>query len=341
MTAAAGRRQSLLHAYRLRWKRRRFLFRVWRKRRQIAVQSDKTRQIAPGAILAFSTMRNEMLRLPFFLEHYRKLGVDHFLIVDNDSDDGTFEYLTQQSDVSVWRTSHKYRLARFGMDWVGWLLWKYGSDHWCLTVDADELLVYPNVDHRDLKALTSWLDQKGRSSFGAMLLDMYPKGPLEDTTYAQGDDPFSVLNWFDPENYRHQRHPYYGNRWIQGGVRERVFFRDDPTRAPTLNKTPLVRWHWRYAYVSSTHQILPPHLHDVFGRNVTSGALLHTKFLPNIGQKSTEELARKQHFENTERYETYHQRLTRNPVLWHAGSREYVGPEQLVELGLMSKGDWV
>ena len=341
MTAADDRLNSFGHAYRLRWKRRRLLFRIWRKRRQIAVRSDKTKQISPDAILAFATMRNEMLRLPYFLEHYRKLGVDHFLIVDNDSDDGTAEYLAEQPDVSAWHTSHSYRLARFGMDWVGWLLWQYGHGHWCLTVDADELLVYPQSAQRGLQSLTAWLDARGRASFGAMMLDLYPKGPLEDVTYAPGDNPTRVLNWFDVGNYCQQRHPYFGNQWIQGGVRKRVFFRDEPARAPTLNKTPLVRWHWRYAYVSATHQILPRQLHDVFGENIASGALLHTKFLPNIGQKSAEELARKQHFENTARYESYHQQLTLNPVLWHEGSEKYVGTEQLVKLGLISKGDWV
>ena len=55
------------------------------------------------------------------------------------------------------------------MDWLGWLHWKYGHDHWCLTVDADELLVYPHSDTRDLRALTGWLDDQGLPSFGAMM----------------------------------------------------------------------------------------------------------------------------------------------------------------------------
>ena len=335
---------SLWHAYRLRWKRRRFLLRIWRKRRQIALTSDKTQKITDDAILVFATMRNEILRLPYFLEHYRNLGVDHFLIVDNDSDDGTTAYLAGQPDVSLWRTKASYRLARFGMDWVGWLLWRYGHGHWCLTVDADELLVYPDVENRNLRALTTWLDQREIPSFGAIMLELYPKGPLDDAAYEPDQNPTETLDWFDADNYRDQVHPYYGNLWIQGGVRERVFFADEPARAPTLNKTPLVRWHWRYAYVSATHQILPRHLHDVFdltGDSKVSGALLHTKFLPNIADKSVEELNRKQHFENTARYETYHKRLTQNPDLWHDGSQRYDGTDQLVALGLMSKGDWV
>ena len=58
--------------------------------------SDKTGQIAPDDILAMATVRNEVVRLPFFLDHYRKLGVGHFLFVDNGSDDGTRAYLEGQ-----------------------------------------------------------------------------------------------------------------------------------------------------------------------------------------------------------------------------------------------------
>ena len=88
-----------------------------------------------------------MIRLPHFLDYYRRLGVDHFLFVDNGSDDGTAEYLAAQPDVSLWATNHSYRLARFGVDWLGWLQWRYGHGHWCLTVDADELLVYPDCQN--------------------------------------------------------------------------------------------------------------------------------------------------------------------------------------------------
>ena len=345
MSNTAGQRlHGLWHAYRLRWKRRRFLFRIWRKRHQIQAAIDRTSGIGKNAILAFSTVRNEIVRLPYFLEHYRKLGVDHFLFVDNGSDDGTADYLSNQPDVSLWTTADSYRLSRFGMDWLGWLQWQFGHGHWCLTVDADELLIYPTYETRDLQALTTWLDDQKIPSFGAMMLDLYPEGPLENAVYEPGQNPTQTLSWFDPANYRNQVHKYYGNVWMQGGVRERVFFSKEPARAPTLNKTPLVRWSRRYAYVSSTHQTLPTRLHDVFDLkhdNKVSGALLHTKFLPIIAAKSQEEITRQQHFQNSALYTGYHQNLTENPTLWYEGSRRYEGADQLVALGLMSKGPWV
>lgn len=331
-------------AYRLRWKRRRFLFRIWRKRREIDCVKDRTSLISDNTILLFSTVRNEAERLPYFLRHYRELGVGHFLFVDNDSDDGTAEMLASQPDVSLWRTNRSYRLARFGMDWIGWLQLRYGHKHWCLAVDADELLVYPDHRSKDLRALTQWMSKRQITSMGAMMLDLYPKGSVTAAAYSAGNDPVQVLNWYDADNYRHRHHSYYGNLWIQGGPRERVFFTGEPDRAPSLNKTPLVFWNRRYAYVSSTHQILPRRLHDSFGAaagDCPSGVLLHTKFLPMIADKSSEELRRKQHFENTSLYEDYHQRLSAGPDLWHEGSSRYEGTQKLIDQGLMSKGRWV
>ena len=52
------------------------------------------------------------------MSHYRRLGVDHFLVIDNGSDDGSFEQLADQPDVSLWRTEARYRAARFGVDWL-------------------------------------------------------------------------------------------------------------------------------------------------------------------------------------------------------------------------------
>lgn len=329
-------------AYRFRLKRRRFLLRALRKRSQLEVVADRTATIEPGAILAFVCLRNEALRLPFFLDHYRRLGVDHFLVVDNDSDDGSAALLADQSDVSLWATRDSYKAARFGMDWLGWLQLRFGHGHWCLTVDADEVLIYPDWENRRLPALTSWLAARDIGSFGAVLLDLFPKGPISGTTYAPGDDPAEALGWFDP-TLRRQPNPTYWNDWVQGGIRDRRFFADRPERAPTLNKVPLVHWRRPYTYVTSTHHMLPRSLNRVYDTQVAgrpSGVLLHSKFLPNIGPKSAEELDRGQHFENGSLYQDYYAALIADPDLWDEGVVAYRDWQQLVELGLMSKGDW-
>jgi hypothetical protein len=334
---------GLWDSYRMRLRRKRRIVRAIRKSRELKVVQDHTGRIRPGDTLLFSTMRNEQIRLPYFLRYYRELGVDHFLLVDNDSSDGTLDYLSGQPDVSVWHTGASYKRANFGVDWLNGLQRRYGHGHWTLVVDPDEFFVYPFCDTRPIRALTDWLDTTGIRSFSAMLVDLYPKGPLDAVSYRAGQDPLEIASWFDSGNYTISRNPTYGNLWIQGGPRARAFFRDSPERAPALNKIPLVKWHRSYAYVSSTHTLLPRGLnlvYDEWGGEKASGALLHAKFLDTFPAKSAEELKRRQHYANSHEYKAYHAGLKDQPELWCKWSEKYINWRQLELLGLMSKGNW-
>ena len=294
--------------------------------------------IAPADTLLFACVRNEAERLPYFLEYHRQMGVDHFLVVDNASDDGGAELLLAQPDVSLWRSTASYRKSRFGIDWINHLLACHGSGHWCLTLDADELFVYAHSETRSLKDLTRWLDAQGVDSLGALMLELYPKGPLGDGDYAAGDDPLVVVPFFDPDGYRWQVQPRTGAMWVQGGPRDRVFFAGMPDRAPTLNKVPLVRWHWRYAYVNSTHSLFPNRLNAVGAP--ASGLILHTKFLPSSVDRAVTEQARGEHFGVPGHYAEYYAGLASNPTLYHDRSLAYEGWRQAEALGLMSRGGW-
>lgn len=329
---------SIWFRYRMRWKRRRLIRRALARRHDLSRVSVDEARIEAARFPCYVTLRNEYARLPNFLAHYRALGVDHFLIVDNGSDDGSAEYLEKQPDVSLWSTLASYKDARFGMDWITCLQFRFGSGKWALTVDADELLILPYG--RKLPELVQHLDATGRDSFGALMLDLYPEGPVGTGSFDAGDDPLAVLQWFDAPAYRARRHPVFDNLWIQGGVRDRVFFGSEPERAPTLNKTPLVKWSRRYVYVTSTHQMLPRGLNRVFEAGRPTGILLHTKMLPQISAKSEEEIERRQHFENSDLYQDYYNALINHPVFWSEQSVRYRDPDQLLELGLMDAGDW-
>lgn len=329
--------------FRLRVRRQWLLARAIRRHRRLRPVVDRTRAIAPGDILLFMAMRNEAPRLPYFLDYYRRLGVGHFLVVDNESEDGGREFLADQPDVSLWRTAASYKGARFGMDWMNWLLFRHGSGHWCLTVDPDEFLIYPHHDSRPLRALTDWLDAGNMRAFSAMLLDMYPREAQATAAYRPGDDPFRTLRWFDPGNYVIRKNREYGNLWIQGGPRARLFFADAPQSAPALNKIPLVRWRRGYVYASSTHMLLPRALNRVYDENGgerASGCLLHAKFLPSFAQKAAEELTRRQHYAGGREYAAYHAGLAHGPDFWCPQSCEYDDWRQLEDLGLISRGNW-
>ncbi|MEC7258817.1 MAG: glycosyltransferase family 2 protein [Pseudomonadota bacterium] len=325
----------------MRIRRRRRLIRAARKSFELRNIRNNTAAIRPRDVLLVATMRNECVRLPFFLKYYRDHGVSHFLIIDNDSSDDTVSYLSDQPDVSLWSTQAGYKASHFGIDWVNWLCRRYAHGHWTVVVDPDEFLVYPFCDTRPIPALTDWLDSSGIRSFSAMLLDVYPKGPINQHVYRAGDNPLDVSSWFDPGNYSIKRNWEYGNLWIQGGPRARIFFADRPEQAPALNKIPLVKWHRKYVYVSSTHMLLPRGLNQVYdewGGEKASGALLHAKFLNTFGDKAREELERGQHYAGSAEYRAYAEQGAQE--LWCKWSEKYINWRQLEILGLMSKGNW-
>ena len=334
---------KIIEAIKLRSRRRRSHFRAWWKGRELRTVADRTRAMPKQAILLLCTLRNERIRLPFFLRYYRELGVEHFLFVDNDSQDGSREYLAEQNDASIWTTTGSYKASHFGVDWLTWLQRWFCHGHWCLTVDVDEFLVYPFCETRPLRALTDWMDASAVRAFSAMMLDMYPKGPLHEQPYREGQNPFEIAQWFDSGNYTVLRNPGLGNLWIQGGPRARVFFADKPGLAPALNKIPLVNWDRSYAYASSTHMLLPRGLNLVYderGGEKASGCLLHAKFLDTFAGKAAEEMTRGQHYGASAEYKAYQEMLAQHPDMWCKFSEKYINWRQLEILGLMSKGNW-
>lgn len=335
---------SISETTHMRMERVEWQFRAFKKFFQLKKVVGRTNAIRKGSILSFSTVRNELPRLPYFFEYYRDLGIEHFFFVDNDSTDGTREYLAAQPDTSVWTTQGSYKRAKFGMDWLNALLNIYAHDHWALVVDVDEFLVYPKVDTRNLAALTDWLDASSRRSFGAMLIDMYSSTPIADTAYQPGDNPFDTLNYFDSGNYVYEQNHKYSNLWIQGGPRQRVFFHGQPELGPALNKIPLVRWSRGMVYISSTHTILPRGLnrvYDMWGGEKASGCLLHAKFLSIFADKAEEELARGQHYAASREYKAYQTHLAEGQGLWTPNSTRFSGWQQLEQLGLISSGGWM
>jgi hypothetical protein len=315
-------------------------------------------------IRAFARCRNERLRLPAFLKHYRGLGVGRFFIVDNDSSDGSTDYLAEQPDVRLFRTANRYSEARSGVTWLNALLAEFGVGFWCLTVDIDELLVYPGSEHTSLRTLTSHLEQHGYEALCCLLLDLYPAGPLDECPYAAGDDLLEAAPYFDVSPYQRSPIDLCPGVLIRGGMRERVFYPEVRARGvaartydglldrishrvplldetpwlrarrrrqpPCLTKVPLVRWDEKSQYLGIhwvSHKIVAPE----------TGALLHFKFLADFHGRALEETARGEHYDGASEYRRYAQTLSKNTgvAFMYEGSTRFEGTAQLVRLGLI------
>ncbi|MEO1687036.1 MAG: glycosyltransferase family 2 protein [Pseudomonadota bacterium] len=312
--------------------------------RQLRPVQDRTAEIGPGTIPLVACLRNEAFRMEAFVAHYRRLGVGHFLFVDNDSDDGFMDWASAQKDVSVWHTAASYKASNFGMLWCNDLLRRYGAERWCVCVDPDEFLVYPYMQTRSLRALAQHLDDAKRRAFPALMLDAYSDRPLAQATLAPGQDPFEVCPFFDRDGYIQS--PGWGSGLaIRGGPRMRVHFRDRPWQAPALNKIPFVKWRRTYHYRSSMHDAWPFELNRAEAKlgqlrmPPTTGALFHFKFVASLKDKAAEEMARGEHYAGSREYARYHADAA-GEFFADGISTRYEGPQQLVDLGLMSPGRW-
>jgi len=289
--------------------------------------------IKNGAVLGFLAVRNEALRLPAVLDHHRRLGVDQFVIVDNDSNDGTRDLLAAMPDVRLYSARGSYAASKFGLEWLHPLLDELADHHWALTLDADELFVFPCCERLTLHQLCHFLDREGSDSIFAILLDMYSRSSIAATAYRQGEALLDSSPFFDPGPYAILRDSLFPTFELRGGPRARAFWTPTtPFFSPTVSKVPLVKWQRGYRYVSSTHYMrpAPARLSGV------TGALLHFKFLSDFHQRAESEAARGEHFAGAREYKLYLQALQKRPdlSLHFAGSIRYQECNQLVSLKL-------
>jgi hypothetical protein len=286
-------------------------------------------------IVMIVVAHNEATRIPFLLEYHRRLGVNRFLVIDNGSDDASIEYLGGQPDTIVWSTSESYLRSNCGVSWTDLILRRYVTRQWCLAVDADELFVYPGVEHRGLRELCAALDRAGATCYPALMLDMYGDGRLSEATYRPGQDPLEVFPYFDRAYYR-LRIPFDGprrnmtNYW--GGVRARIF--GGGLGGYLVHKVPLFRYSPGEVLMSGYHWLDRP-IDEVAGGR---GGVLHFKFSSTFIGSVAEEVARKEHARGASVYELYSRGLEArpDPVFFDPmHSVRFESSEQLVAMGVM------
>lgn len=206
-----------------------------------------------GGFTLCAVVRNEMYFLPAFLAHYRNLGVERFIFLDDRSDDGTLEYILAQPDVIALASSYRYgdtvsspwsnesKDVRMLYIWRTLMMERFCTDEWCLHVDMDEFVHLPEGQRfQDVVARSDLADE--RLVLGVML-DAYP-ATLSDLA-AQRDDQALDLHaqwYFDGEGHldliRGRKRPEV----IHPGARARLYwkhklFRLYPETGLTLGRT--------------------------------------------------------------------------------------------------------
>ncbi|WP_303469820.1 glycosyltransferase family 2 protein [Marinovum sp. 1_MG-2023] len=164
---------------------------------------DKTR------LTLFSTMKNEMAFLPAFLSHYRSIGFEQFLIFDDASDDGTFEYLSAQPDCVVMQSrltfgdEVRYRdpdgelhVERAGSYFKIALPHMFFDNAFVAYVDADEFMFLP-PGVTSVADVVDRLRQQGATSAIASVVEFFPA----DVSGLTGDMPHSFQGLLQAYGY--------------------------------------------------------------------------------------------------------------------------------------------
>lgn len=315
----------------------------------------------------FAVMRNEMYFLPAFLEHYRKLGVAQFVIVDDASDDGTGAYLASQPDccsgvtpvrfgtrVRITDASHEGLSGRTGP-----ILKRVVPDHYLmgqpvLIADADEFLLLPD-EYSKVSDMVALMRRRGWRSVAAALIDFYPESlaELQDITPpATAAELFRRFGHFDAVPFvtlREGQQPRRTGRtaserlfrlcgirqvppalgFLPQGLANRL-----PLKPPgaAWYKTPIIAYDGKTFMVASHDANVPPPPDMLL-------AMAHFKFNGATWQRIKSAIALKSHARGGQKYEHYEQMLQvmerRRFDFPAAVSQRYENPRQLITCGLM------
>lgn len=253
---------------------------------------------APVAVVA--SMRNEMFMLPHFLTHYRRLGVESFLVADNCSTDGTLEYLADQPDVALFSVDTDYNQSHYGVAWQQALMAHFRTGEWSLVADADELLTWELPQTSSLRELVGSPEFETANAARIFMLDMYPQGELAQAGFHSGA-PFAEAGFTDRVPFlchSFARGPYSNAPTWTSAVRHRLI-PGSRNELFVAQKIALLRY--------SPFLRLSAGLHYVAGARLATRELLfgHFKYNANFRRKAQAEVARGQHFNDAEEYRKY------------------------------------
>lgn len=151
--------------------------------------------ITQRSICAVACVHNEQDFLSSFVNHHRKLGVTHFLLIDDHSTQPVRDLDLGDNVLALRPKIGTFRTCK--------TLWMEGlikalvpAGTWLCILDADEMLQLP-APFGTLGDLTGHLAQQGRDFATCLLLDMLPdlRMPPDGTDISE-DDVTATFGWF-------------------------------------------------------------------------------------------------------------------------------------------------
>ena len=268
--------------------------------------------------------KDSLIYLKHFLPYYRKLGVKHFVFIDNGSKDGSKEYLEGERDVSLYSAPFPFE-HHVKVGWILQAIQEIGTDQWYLRMDSDEFLSWVGMEDSTLEDLIAGMKLDGSRSIRAIMLDMYPGGILleEQTENSNFLDEYT---YFDNASSYHvdSRQGY-----IYGGMRKRLM-------------GSMLRMDKYILFNPGAGQI-PVSNHDISGgysaeEQVCKCALLHYKFLSSDRAKY-ERIATDKNsgYSKIGELKKYRKILENQTVALADCSVEYISSQSLSQMSLIKE----
>lgn len=260
------------------------------------IKRIKSKNIDKANLIVICVVKNELGRIAKWLEYYRKLGVKAFAIFDDNSTDGTREFLERQNDVEVFVGTHDYNTIQ-KIAWINMIVAIYGYNRWYLFVDSDELFTYKNLEQMNINEYIENLKKHNKLVETSIMLDMYSSDNI--FSVSSDDDFEKQCCYFDNSDY-YLKKTSEAN-YIVGGVRKRIFDNTDYECLPVLSKKTLI-YVTNNSFVYTAHTIFPFKYN--YDYNYTS-VLRHYKFLKEDYQNYLERIKKNNFFNASSEYKAY------------------------------------
>lgn len=228
-------------------------------------------------VSVISVVRDGELYINSFMDHYRSMGVRHFVFLDNGSIDRTVEMLCAQDQVTVLQTDAPYN--KYENTMKRYLAERFSRGRWNLCADIDELFDYPFSESLSLADFLRYLNGNNYTAVATQMLDMFsdvPFGKLE----SKADDVlkakycFYDISQIDKEEYLWSQasNPEIKMHW--GGIRKMMFGTNNG-----LTKAALVRMDGRVKPFITWHHVKGGRMADI------SCILMHYPFVSTFCAK--------------------------------------------------------